>query len=103
MTLKVRKIKNALKKKGFKERRDSDHIYYRLYRDGKRTKTWTRVSHGSGGKEIGNPLLNDMAKQLGITKSEFMDLIECPLSKEGYIEKLDEEDPYSDLTILPHG
>ena len=46
----------------------------------------TFVSHGT--KEYGEALIGEMKKQLRLTKKEFMDLIDCPMTKEKYLRIL---------------
>lgn len=82
---KARKVKQSLAKKGFIE--DSgDHYYFVLYENGKKTPVYTKTSHND--QDIGNPLISLMSQQLHLTKSQFLDLINCPLSKEEYIKIL---------------
>ena len=75
-------VEAGLKKKGFK-RSNTDHRYYILYINEKREAA-TFLSHGNN-QDIGAPLLGAMAKELGITTNEFIDLVKCPLSTEDYI------------------
>lgn len=77
-------VEAGLERKGFK-RSNTDHRYYILYINEKREAA-TFLSHGKN-QDIRAPLLGAMAKELGITKSEFVDLIECPLSTEEYLDK----------------
>ena len=42
------------------------------------------VSHGSAYKTLGDPLLSAMAKQTGITKKSFLELVDCTLDQVGY-------------------
>jgi hypothetical protein len=44
----------------------------------------TFLSHGKN-QDIGAPLLNAMAKELGLTTREFVDLVKCPLSTEDFL------------------
>ncbi len=84
MPRKVRDIESALERKGF-ERREGDHawfIYHTL--DGKKTKIKTKTSHGARGKSIGDPLLGMMARQCCLNKSDFLDLVDCPLDREEF-------------------
>lgn len=84
-SLKTRKIKTSLKKKGFKEG-NGDHKYYFLYINDRKTSIFTKISHGEG--EINDFLIKQMSKQTRLEKNEFLDLINCPLSYEEYIELL---------------
>jgi len=79
-----REIESALKRKGF-ERHEGDHSWFVYHtQDGKKTKIKTKTSHGSGAKSIGDPLLGMMAKQCCLTKSDFLNLVDCPLDREGF-------------------
>lgn len=86
MTTRDRKdVEAGLERKGFE--RDERHHHYFVYwtLDGKKTTIRTRTSHGSSHKTLGDPLLAQMAKQCGgLRKTEFLDLVDCPLSREGF-------------------
>lgn len=87
---KDKKVRKSLEKKGFKQEPSSHHNYYYLYdQDGKRTKINTHTSRNE--QEIGNFLIGQMSKQLKLSKEDFIDLINCPLSYEEYIAKLKEK------------
>jgi hypothetical protein len=77
-------VEAGLGKKGFK-RSNTDHRYYILYINEKREAA-TFLSHGKN-QDIPAPLLGAMAKELGITTSEFINLVKCPLSTEDYLAK----------------
>ena len=63
------KVKRSLKKKGFVEE-NGDHYFYHYLSDcGKKTKAWTKVSHGA--TDIKDPLIKKMAMQTQLTKEEF--------------------------------
>ena len=85
-TLKTRKIKSSLLKKGFEEDLKSgrtDHHYYRYFNlKGEKTSIHTMLSRGD--TEIGDPLINSMAKQLYLSKRKFMKFIECSISQEKF-------------------
>ena len=72
----------GLTRKGFRGR-ENDHTYLHLFVDGRKTVVYTKVSHGE--KQIGDKLLAVMARQLNLSKREFLDLIDCPLSHDDYI------------------
>lgn len=81
-----KKISASLIKKGFIEvAYRADKKYY-LTLDGKKVGIHTFVSHGT--KEYGENLIGEMKKQLRLSKKEFIDLIDCPMTKEGYIRIL---------------
>lgn len=82
---KARKVKQSLAKKGFEEE-SSDHYYFVLCENGKKTRVYTKTSRNN--QDIDDPLISLMSQQLHLTKRQFMDLINCPLSKEEYIKIL---------------
>jgi len=53
---------------------------------GERSEIRTRTSHN--GQEIGDILLSHMARQVGLTKRDFLDLVDCPLSRAQYEHKV---------------
>ena len=76
-------IDSALIKKGFTKTKDGDHIRYYLYdRDAGATLAQTKMSHGT--KIIGAPLIAQMARQLHLSKTQFLELIDCTLTEEQY-------------------
>lgn len=88
--LKTRNIKKALEKKGFREDKkqgNTDHHYYRLYTsDGIKTSITTKISRGE--KEIYDPLIKAMGKQIGLSTRDFKAYVRCDLSKNKYYKKL---------------
>lgn len=72
-------------KKGFKKE-PGDHHYFFLYVNNQRTSIQTHTSHN--GQDISKHLFSQMRKQVHLSVDEFTDLIECPLTKEKYIEIL---------------
>lgn len=83
----VREMEQTLLSKGFR-RRDGDHRYFHLYIDGRRTAIWTKFSHGAG--EYGDALLAKVRQQLRLTRTQFDDLMDCPMGFEGYVTALRE-------------
>lgn len=82
-------MESALKKKGF-VLEPGDHRYYTLFVDGQRTHIMTFVSRGTGHKQIGSPLIAEMAKQMKLSKKEFLEFVECRLSHASLVAKLRE-------------
>lgn len=79
-------IEAGLINKGF-QKRTSDHNYFIYHsKEGKKSLAKTKTSLGRG-FDIGDPLLAQMARQCGITKKLFLDLVDCPLDRDAY-EKL---------------
>jgi len=75
-----RDVNAALCKKGFRRVVDGDHVCYEYPDSDVRTK----VSHGMLGRTIGRELLGKMAKQVHLDFPQFLELVDCPLSKENY-------------------
>ena len=88
MNIDRRKVERALKKKGFILKEDRDHRFYFLEYLGKKTAIFTKVSTGSKYKNIGSNLVSSMARQLYLSKKEFVDLVECSISGSDYTEIL---------------
>ena len=80
-------IQKALLAKGFTER-DNDHYYYHFRYEGKITPIFTKISKGTAYKTIQRKLLGLMSKQLKLTNQEFLDLVDCTLTMERYIQLL---------------
>lgn len=83
----AKEVAANLKRKGFTPD-EGDHTFYRLFVDGKNTGIRTKISHGE--KEIHDGLLAQMAKQTKLVKKEFLELVDCPLTLERYLELLRE-------------
>lgn len=86
------KTYKSLKKKGFQDSstKSDDHKYLEFFQNGKLV-LYTKLSHGSK-KDIGAYLIAQMASQCKLPKHDFLDLVNCPLSKEKYLEKLKEQE-----------
>jgi len=82
-TLEAKEIQSALERKGF-QKKGGDHIFlvYHRLADNKKTRVRTKMSHGK--KTIGSALIGLMARQCKVTKSNFTNLVNCPLSREEY-------------------
>lgn len=64
------------------------HIWFTV-RIGGVVHATTMVSHGSE-RQIGQPLLGRIARQLGITTNQLIDLVSCSLSEHAYYQLLAE-------------
>lgn len=80
-------IEKALQKKGFQQE-NNDHRYFTLFNDNKKTAIFTKISHGSDYKIYGQSLLSKMSRQLKLSNKELLDLIDCDISGEKYLEIL---------------
>lgn len=90
MILDSKKAYKNLKKKGFVDShsRSCDHKYLDLFIDNKYVG-YTKISHGNG--DLNDFLIKQMSDQCKLSKQQFADLVNCPLSKEAYIEILREK------------
>jgi hypothetical protein len=89
MPRKVRDVISGLKTKGFVEDREGHHIFL-IYEtlSGLKTDVRTRVSHQSSGGDIGDKLLAAMARQVRLSRRDFEQLVDCPLSRQEFEAKL---------------
>lgn len=81
-------VQAGLTRKGFvpiKPGADHNYVVYQSLA-GVKARASTKTSHGRG-FDIDDSLLAQMARQCGLTKKQFLDLVDCPLSREEY-EKL---------------
>jgi len=80
-----REIDSALCKKWFRRETGGDHIcYFFLDADGKDTDIKTKISHGVMSDTIGANLISRMARQLHLSKTEFLNFIDCTVSEEDF-------------------
>lgn len=96
MPRKHRDVRSGLEAKGFTVDDQRRHIAL-IYEDlqGRITTARTMLSHGAGGNDISDNLLGRMARQVGLDRSDFLRLIDCPMSREDFdavISKLDGQD-----------
>lgn len=75
-----RDIEAALTKKGFTLDSSGDHDYYYLTVNGAKTGIYTKLSRGTRYREIQSPLVAKIAEQIGLSKTEFMNFVNCTLS-----------------------
>ncbi len=71
-------------KVGAEENEQRRHLWFKVRVDGVVVRT-TMVSHG-GARQIGQPLLGKIARQLGLTTRQLEELIQCTLSAEHYFD-----------------
>jgi len=79
--LKTRKVDRALVGKLGFEKTEKHHLVYRLWLEG-RLVARTYVSHGR--PELGAFHVRQMARQMCLDTAEFVDAVNCPLTREGY-------------------
>ena len=86
----ARDIEAALVKKGFQRVDGGDHIRFYFYgANNDAPIARTKISHGKDGNTVSAKLMGEMARQLRLTKSQFLALIDCTLSEEDYREVLE--------------
>lgn len=87
MNYKTKNIQKALKKKGFNEIKERDHIYFFVYHNGKKSAIFTKLSHSID--EYGDELLTLVQHQLCLPKkSDLKRLLDCPMKEEEYINMM---------------
>lgn len=96
MPRKHRDIQGGLEAKGFTADKQRRHIIL-VYEDlqGRTTTARTLLSHGAGGNDVADNLLGQMARQIGLNRTDFLRLIDCPMSRENFdafIVARDDED-----------
>lgn len=78
-------IRTALLAKGFFSHH-TDHEWFVLRVAGKTAPVRTKLSHGQ--RTVDEWLIQKMAKQLRLSKREFLDLVQCTLSEAEYVRLL---------------
>lgn len=90
--MKVRIIEDGLTAKGFIQRKGRGghrhFVFTPTKHRGKISSIFTFTSHGKRGKDIGDLLVWRMARELKLSKKQFQDLINCPLSQDDYEQLL---------------
>ena len=83
-------IASSLKRKGFvlDTKKGRDHDYYIFEHPGLTTQVYTKLSRGSGYKTYQSKLLGDVSTQLKLTNPQLLQLIDCPMSAEDYVNVL---------------
>ncbi len=81
----AREVEASLTKKGFQARQGKDRFFH-LMVNGLKTPVWTKISQGE--KEIHDGLIAAMTRQLRLSKKDFNDLIDCPLTEAEYTKRL---------------
>lgn len=79
-----RTIESALVKKGFVKAGGGKHMVFTYQtQDGRLTPVVTHTSHGAN-DDLGDFLLKAMAEQCGVTKADFLELVDCPMDQAKY-------------------
>jgi hypothetical protein len=94
-------VESALKKKGFNQTEGDHHWFVYITLEGKKTTSRTKTSHTQKMKDIPDNLLSQMARQCRLSKKDFLDLIDCPLSREAYEEILKDQEELDEQSGSP--
>ena len=86
-TVRTRTVDRALVGKLAFEKQETHHHVYRLWLDGVLVAR-TYISHGE--RELSRYHVSQMAKQMHLRTGEFLDAVNCPLSREAYVQILRE-------------
>jgi len=83
-TLDAKKTLKNLKSKGFQpaNSKSVDHHWIEFWYKGKLTRAKTKISHGE--KELDAFLISAMSKQTYLSKNEFIDLANYPMTQAAY-------------------
>ncbi len=73
-----------LNKLGF-TRRDSHHVFYELRIQGQLARR-TKISHSA--RDLSDKLLSAIARQIGVTRQQLLDIIACHIDRDGYLRLL---------------
>ena len=80
-TLRTTKIERALLGRLGFESKAGRHRVFRLYLEGKLVAR-TYISHGQ--REVGSYHIGQMARQMRLSRREFLDAVKCPLTRDEY-------------------
>lgn len=81
-----RVVEVGLQNKGF--RLENSHHRFFIYYTEQGEKTAVRTRTSQGGNELDDFLLAQMAKQCHLTKSAFLELVDCTLDQASYEQEL---------------
>lgn len=77
-------IISSLTKKGFRQD-DGDHINLIYVRqDGKTSSKRTKISRGTSHKDVSDINMSQMARQVGLNRKQFEQLVDCPMDQATY-------------------
>lgn len=89
MALSRREVQKGLSRKGFEKKEGANYTLYRFYTiKGERTGVQTFFSRGTSQTSLGSTLLASIARQCGLSKEDFLNLVDCTLSQGDYEAQL---------------
>jgi hypothetical protein len=78
-------VEAALQQKGFQCESGKDHRYFTYYTtQNKKSSIYTKTSHGTKYKKLGDDLVSQMSKQCKLSTKQFKELVTCTLSRDSY-------------------
>ena len=80
----VHRFISALTSKGFEQIESKHHTMFWLVAGGSRRAVRTRLSHGQ--KKVDDWLLNQIARELHLSKRELLQFIECEIKQGDYVQ-----------------
>jgi predicted RNA binding protein YcfA (HicA-like mRNA interferase family) len=88
-----RDVEAALLAKGFSARgKGGDHRFFvYVSQEGRVTSVRTKTSHSPKMRDIPDNMLGQMARQCRLSRQQFIELVECPLDRDGLEEILDRQ------------
>jgi hypothetical protein len=81
-------VEAALLEKGFRQDDNDHHFFVYWSIEGKKTRARTKTSHTKKMKDIDDRLLAEMARQCKLNRTQFIGLVDCPMSRREYEEVL---------------
>jgi hypothetical protein len=91
-----KRVEAALEAKGF-VRSEGDHHYFVYHTpDGIKSRARTKTSHSPKMKDMPDNLLGQMARQCLLTKREFLRLVDCPMGRDEYEERLRDQGEFQE-------
>ncbi len=81
-------VEAALQSKGFLKIEGDHHYFVYHTKDGRKTRARTKTSHFPKVRDIADNLLGPMARQCLLTRPEFLRLVDCPMDRDGYEQRL---------------
>ncbi len=81
-------VEASLESKGFVKVEGDHHYFVYLTKDGLKTRARTKTSHSPKVRDIADNLLGPMARQCLLVRSEFLRLVDCPMSRDDYEVRL---------------
>ena len=89
-------ILSSLTSKGFElQQGKRDHDVLFLTHEGRVQPVYTKLSRGSKHKTVSDSLLGRMSRQLRISRKQFDELVDCPMTADDYHQVLRSNDVIS--------